>query len=252
MRKVKRRIFSGAVCEQLVYSISDRAKLSTSKPRPRFKDEAERIAHKTLISRRHHRRLVNENFSPASWYGTLTFDAENECHTFEEAKKARDLYYRRLKRKYPDSVVSLYIGRGKTTHRLHLHILVDGIPKEYLEEQWKLGRISRIDHLREHCYYDGVDHGQDYTGLAGYLFNHWTPEQGGHRWKMSKNARRPETEDPTECRVAYSKEHPPRPPKGYILVESTVTEYGYQYFKYVVDNRKKKQRRPKIRGSSSA
>ena len=44
MPRVKRRIFAGAVCEQQVYTISDRAKsIKKAKPKkPRFKSEAER------------------------------------------------------------------------------------------------------------------------------------------------------------------------------------------------------------------
>ena len=43
MQKVKRRIFSGVVCEQEVFCISDRIKdIKQASPRLRFKNEEER------------------------------------------------------------------------------------------------------------------------------------------------------------------------------------------------------------------
>lgn len=176
MQRVKRRIFSGAVCEQEVFNISDRlTDIKKAEPRPRFKTEEEREQHRIGISRRKHARLVNENFSPRSLYSTLTLDNENEVHTFKEAKRIRDLFVRRLKYAFPDAVIFIYLGRGKNTNRIHAHMLSDGVPEEAIKKQWIYGSIVRIDHLREHNYYDGVDHGQDYTGLANYLFDHWTP-----------------------------------------------------------------------------
>lgn len=234
MQKVKRRIFSGVVCEQEVFFISDRIKdIKQASPRLRFKNEEEREKHREGISRRKHARLINENFSPASLYCTLTLDDAHEVHTFTEAKKIRDRYIRRLKYDYPDAVIFAYLGRGKSTHRIHMHMLADGVPPEAIQRKWGQGSILRIDHLREHNYYNGVDHGQDYTGLANYLFDHWTPEQGGHRWKQTRNARSPEKEDAKPIRRTYSESRPPKAPKGYILVETRSNCFGYLYYKYI-------------------
>ena len=241
MQRVKRRIFSGVVCEQEVFNVSDRlTDVKKAEPRPRFKTEEEREQHKIGISRRKHARLVNENFSPRSLYSTLTLDDENEVHTFKEAKRIRDLFVRRLKYAFPDAVIFIYLGRGKNTNRIHAHMLSDGVPEEAIKKQWVYGNIVRINHLREHNYYDGVDHGQDYTGLANYLFDHWTKEQGGHRWKQTRNARKPDRETPTVAKRVYTESKPPRPPKGYILVETKSTKYGYLYFKYVLEPPKRK------------
>ena len=69
MRRVKQRIFCGAVCEQIVYNVGDSADIRTAKPRkPRFENEEDRAAHREAISRRKNARLVNANFSPASLY----------------------------------------------------------------------------------------------------------------------------------------------------------------------------------------
>ena len=234
--RVKTRTFSGCVCEQEVYCISDKAKSrKEAKPRLRFKSEEEREAHKLGMSKRKHRRNFNENFRPTSLYSTLTFDDENEVHTWSEANYIKELYLRRLRYAYPEAVIFFYKGRGKSTHRIHFHMVSEGIPEEVIRNQWKYGEIAYIVHLREHNYYQGVDHGQDYTGLADYLFDHWTPEQGGKRWYQTRNARRPEKEEPKEIKRAYSEAKPPAPPKGYKLVESRGTKYGYMYFKYVLE-----------------
>jgi len=119
----------------------------------------------------------------------------------------------------------------------------DGLPQEFIESKWEFGSVLRIEHLREHNYYDGIDHGQDYTGLANYLFDHWTPEQGGHRWKQTRNARKPEREEAKEIKREYTEAKPPRAPKGYILVETKSTKYGYLYFKYVLEPPKRTRKR---------
>ncbi|WP_306568880.1 hypothetical protein [Faecalispora jeddahensis] len=234
MPRIKRRTYAGSVCEQEVFTVPDRVKnLKAAEPRQRFMTDAEREKHKLGISRRHHARMVNENFSPRSLYSTLTLDNEHEVHTFEEARRIRDLYVRRLKYANPDARISIYMGRGKSTYRIHFHMLSDGIDEKTILEKWQAGSIVRVEPLRAHNYYNGVDHGQDYTGLANYLFDHWTPEQGGHRWKQTKNIRPPEREAPTVVKLNYSESRPPRAPKGYTLVECKSNRFGYLYFKYV-------------------
>lgn len=234
MRRVKRRTFSGSVCEQEVFTIRENQDVKTAEPRqPRFLSDAERAAHREAISRKRHTQLFNANFSHESLYSTLTLDNDNEVHEFEEMKRLRDNYIRRLKRRFPDAVIFAYIGKGKNTHRLHMHMVSNGIPEEQISKCWGYGSVIRIDHLREHVMYDGVDHGEDYTSLANYLFDHWTPEQGGHRWKNTRNAVKPNREDPTEVKRNYSETKPPTAPKGYKLVETRTNQYGYLCFKYV-------------------
>ena len=234
MKRVKVRTFCGAVCEQEIFNIRENQNIAAAEPRePRFMTEEERAAHREAISRKRHTQLFNTNFDHNSLYSTLTLDNENEVHEFEEMKRLRDNYIRRLKRRFPDAVIFAYIGKGKNTHRLHMHMVSAGIPEETISDQWTYGSVKRIDNLREHCMYDGVDHGEDYTQLANYLFDHWTPEQGGHRWKNTRNARKPERERPKEIKRNYTEEKPPKAPKGYKLVDVRSNKYGYLYFKYV-------------------
>ena len=244
MRRVKKRTFSGVVCEQEVYDIPDRIKdvRNARPPRPRFKTEEEREQHRIGISRRKHTRLVNSNFTHNSLYSTLTLSNQFEVHTFEEAEKIRKNFMKRIKRKFPDARMMIYMGRGKSTHRIHFHILSDGVPEEAIRQKWNLGNIIRSDHLKEHNYYDGIDCGEDYTGLANYLFDHWTPEQGRKRWSATQNLIKPEEEAPKEIKREYTETKAPLAPKGYILVESKSTKYGYLYFKYVKKPPKKSRK----------
>lgn len=235
MKRLRKRIYSGAVLEQITFCVSDRVKsIPTAEPsRPRFKSEDERAAHRDGMSKRRHAQLFNENFSPTSLYSTLTFDTENEIHTFDEARTIRRNLGRVLKREFPAAVIFIYMGRGKSTHRIHLHMVSEGVPEEVIKRKWKYGSVVRISNLRPHNFYNGEDHGRDYTGLANYLWEHWTPEQGGHRWFMTKNTRKPDTEPTEEVKQDYSPQKPPRPPRGYKLVDAKATPYGYCYFKYV-------------------
>lgn len=244
MRRVKKRTFSGVVCEQEVYDIPDRIKdvRNAKPPRPRFKTEEEREQHRIGISRRKHTRLVNSNFTHNSLYSTLTLSNQFEVHTFEEAEKIRKNFMKRIKRKFPDARMMIYMGRGKSTHRIHFHMLSDSVPEEAIRQKWNLGNIIRIDHLKEHNYYDGIDYGEDYTGLANYLFDHWTPEQGRKRWSATQNLIKPEEEAPKEIKREYTETKAPLAPKGYILVESKSTKYGYLYFKYVKKPPKKSRK----------
>ena len=244
MRRVKRRTFSGVVCEQEVYTVSDRLQdIRRAEPRQRFKTPEEREQHRINISRRKHARAFNENFSPRSLYSTLTFDIEHECHEYADVKRVRDLFVRRLKYAYPDAVIFIYVGRGKSTQRFHIQMVSNDVPEKVIKAKWEFGSVLRIENLREHNYYDGIDHGQDYTGLANYLFDHWTPEQGGHRWKQTRNARRPDREEAKEIKREYTEAKPPRAPKGYILVETKSTKYDYLYFKYVLEPPKRTRKR---------
>jgi hypothetical protein len=172
-------------------------------------------------------------------------DNESEVHTFKEARRIRDNFVRCLKYHEPDAKIIIYMGRGKHTHRIHFHMVSEGVSEELIRKKWKFGDVLRIEHLREHNYYNGIDCGQDYTGLANYLFDHWTEEQGGHRWKQTNNLRKPEREPAEVIKREYSEQKPPRAPKGYKLVESKATKWGYLYFRYVLEPPPKEKARKK-------
>ena len=241
MRKAKTERWYGAVHEKIIYSLPNSARNPAryepeKMPRDRFDTEEEYEKFKVGISRRNHYRRFMANFSTTSLYSTLTFNTEWEIHTFTDAKIIRRRLIRALKRKYPDAVIFLYMGRGKATKRIHFHMVSEGVPAEFITSKWKYGEIVDIDPLREHNYYDKIDHGADYQGLANYLFDHWTEEVGGHRWFQTKNAKEPDKDEPVELEEdeVYTEENPPEAPNGYKLVETKASGYGYILFKYVV------------------
>ena len=232
--RAKRRVFAGSVCEQEVYTVPSQVKdANRYEPRPRFSSKEEYAEFKRQIARRNFARKVNATFSPRSLYITLTLDRDNEAHTYEEIDAIINPFWRRLKRINPDMQAVLVKGRGKSTSRFHIHMIVNGLTKEQIQEKWNAGKVARIDNLREHNYYNGVDHGRDYTGLANYLFDHWTPEQGKRHYKGTRNLCDPEIEAATEVKREYSESKPPKAPKGYKLVEAKTTRYGFMRFKYV-------------------
>lgn len=245
MKRVKKRIFSGAVCEQIVYNIGDRADPKTAKPVIRFKDEHERAEHRRGIAQRRFVRKVNANFTPAGYFCTLTLDRRSECHTFDEARTVRRNYARRLLYKCPEAKIIIVMGRGHSTSRIHFHMFIEGegITPELVSSAWKGGEVTRIEHLRAHNKVDGEDMGADFSAVARYCFEHWTEEQGGHYSYQSRNIAQPEEEEPTECRREYSPEKPPITPKGFKLASCTWNRYGYMIFKYVRIPEREKRRR---------
>ena len=247
-KRHKRRKFSGRVCEQIVYKVAGGTDPKTSRPKkPRFQSQEEREEFNTRISAAKFAALVNANFSPSSYYSTLTLDQEHEVHTAQEMRRIRDNFYRRMVYRYPEAKIVIVYGRGKSTSRFHLHMISDGIPEDEIGRIWGIGSVIEVRHLREHNYYmdengNKVDHGRDYQALADYLHGHWKKEFGGHRYKASRSCVRPEPEPATEAVREYSPKHPPVAPRGYILVEARTTKYGYQYYKYVVDPRSEHKR----------
>ena len=154
--RAKRRIFAGSVCEQEVYTLTDRTKdVKKAEPRPRFSSAEEYEDFKQRLARRNHARMFNATFSPASLYTTITLDNEHEVHTFAEADGIINPFWRRLRRLNPDAQIALYPGRGKTTSRIHFHMVSNGLTEEQIREKWDGGTIIRIEHLREHNYYNG-------------------------------------------------------------------------------------------------
>lgn len=238
----KTRIFAGPTLDQVVVPIADRAakKVRTAKPKLRFRDEAERIAHRMGMALRHFIRVFNENFHPGDWYITPTMDDEHEVHTIREAKHIRTLYRRKIKREYPDAVLCIGVGRGKSTARIHFHVVAHGVPLDFLIEKWTWGKVQAPRQLRVHNFYPDetgrkVDCGADYRGLATYIFSHWDQEEqlGQHYYSMTRNAKQPEADPPTLAKRKYSNARPPEAPKGYEYIGCDKTPWGYTCYHYI-------------------
>ena len=238
MLRYKRITRSGAVLEQEVYDIAPNTKnLQKWEPKPinvRTHDEKEEYNRKKSLKR--FVRIVNTNFSPKSFYVTLTYDNKQLPEDITDAKRDLDNYMRRLRYLFPAMVAVAVTGRGKRSGRIHFHLIISGIDRETILQKWTQGSVKRAEPLRQHNYYNGIDHGADYTGLAIYLFNHWTEEQGGKRWKQTKTIQQPGRDKPQKIKRRYSLKKPPITPKGYMLVEKRKSAFyssGYLYFKYV-------------------
>ncbi len=233
MKRVKTRIFCGNVCEIAVWNQADNEKPSLRVKRERFASLEQYEEFKEAQARRKFVQLVNANHGPSSMEGVLTFDDDNEMYSFKDAKRVRGIFVRRLRRRNQDAKIIVVMGRGDSTARIHFHFIVSGVTEEQIRECWTWGMMVECDHLREHNHNkQGVDLGRDYIGLANYLWKHWTPEQGGHHYYATRNHVRPKPEEPVEIKREYTMDKPPRAPKGYVMVESKATQFGYLYFKY--------------------
>lgn len=231
----KRNVYSGSVLEQEVYIIAANTKnIKAAEPKPpHCRTEEEREAHRTAASKRRFRRMMNTNFDPLSFYVIFTIDNDHYVDNFKDADRIMNNYIRRLRTSFPDSVIVAVMGRGKNTNRIHFHAVIARADEAAIVGKWNAGKIVRIEHLREHNFYEGVDRGCDFTGLADYMFEHWTPEQGGKRWKQTRNVRQPIKEKPKPIRRRYDVSKPPKAPDGYELTGYYETPYGYQCFTYV-------------------
>ena len=230
--RVRRRIDAGCVTEIEIYTAAGATK-KKRRPRPRFRDEAERAAHRDRIELQAFTRLVHANYAAGrSLYSTLTFADEAEVYSYAEAKRLRANFARRLRRAYPAARFVIVLGRGKNTMRIHAHMISDGIPAAEIRKIWGAG-LTESRPLRAHNVYEDGDHGPDWSALAAYLWRHWTPEQGGHHYLATRNHRPADREAAREVRREYSPERPPKPPRGYRLVEAYGTPFGYQYYKFV-------------------
>ena len=150
-----------------------------------------------------------------------------------------------------------YLGTSMNDIAQQLGFTKAALYKHYTSKQEILDRI--VEHMKEMDYERAESYEMPETEPDGFAeaylntpiqkiraysmaqFDHWTKEQGGHRWKQTRNARKPDRETPTVAKRVYTESKPPRPPKGYILVETKSTKYGYLYFKYVLEPPKRKR-----------
>ena len=231
-------VYAGVTLDKAVMLVSDPkdGDIKKAKPKLRFKDEAQRAKHRMDMARRRFIRTVNATFRPGDLYATLTFDDDHEVHTFSEARHIRDVFWRRLRRANKDAAMVIVMGRGKSTSRIHFHLVVQGLTQEDIKRCWTWGMVLEpIRVLRAHNKYDNVDHGADFRGLASYLFDHWSEEQGGHYYKGTRNMRQADRDEPEECDNLYTDKYPPEAPEGYIYIGCDPTPYGYICFHYVRD-----------------
>lgn len=238
MQTVIKKTYSGAVSEFEQYTLPDTVIniKGSSPPEKKAPTPEEKKAHNDRQSLRRFIKSVNTNCNLLWWYVTLSHDDDTLPATYEEAIKARNRYIRRLQRLYKNVKIFAVTGYGTNSGRLHHHLIIYGVPKADIISKWTGGTVYRTSKLREHNYYGMVDYGQDYTGLAEYLHAH-TPESfKGKRWFQTKNLDKPDAQPAKKTRTIYNEHKPPKPPKGYMLVETYRCGYyasSYIRFKYV-------------------
>lgn len=235
--RYKRKIYSGVVLEQEVYSARecDATAADIEKKLCPPETPEERRAANERHSRKRMIRNMNASFAAGGLYVTLTYDDSKLPATYGEAKRLFDNYIRRLQRKFPRIKMMGVTGRGRRSGRLHHHMVISGAFEKDIINKWGMGAVTRIEPLRAHNIYNGRDHGRDYTALAIYMFGHADEAVGEQRrrWKQTKNITQPEAEKPKEAKRNYTAQRPPMTPKGYELVEVTEGAAGYLCFKYV-------------------
>ena len=241
MKRVSQRIYAGETLDIcIMHTCKGDIGKKNPRPRERFKNQDERESFNNGRALRRCIRLVNENFTPAGYYITLTFDDENELYNFDDAKKVRTKLRRKLTENCNQDKFIIFMGRGRNTSRIHFHMIYEGKNLQFLLSNWKYGKVINCKHLRVNNIDPDTGQyiGRDYTGLVRYLWQHWTPEQGGQHCMHTRNLRQPTKEPAKEIKRTYSPEKPPKEPKGYKYIKCTAnTQYGYQCFHYVIDSK---------------
>lgn len=92
-------------------------------------------------------------------------------------------------------------------------MIVSGVSEGDILSKWTFGEVAKVDHLRKDNYYNGVNHGEDFTALAIYLHQHTPTEHKGKRWKQTKSIQQPVQEKTKQVERVYSPERPPKAPK---------------------------------------
>ena len=238
MPNCKRVTRSGSVYELEFYPVSETVRdFSKSKPEPvNVRTPEEKARYNNHKSEKHFVRLINTNFTSTAYYVTLTYDNEHLPQGYTEAVKNLDNYIRRLRYSNPHSKIVAVTGYGSRLGRLHHHLIISGVSEGDILGKWLLGDIAKVEHLRKDNYYNGINHGEDFTSLAIYLHQHTPTEHKGKRWKQTKNIQQPIQEKAKQVKRVYSPERPPKAPKGFMFVEARTSDYyksGYVYFKYV-------------------
>ena len=122
------------------------------------------------------------------------------------------------------------LGRDRTGTLSFILLALLGVSRKHVDMDYELSGFSSLSDAGTPQKRTSAN----YTGLANYLYDHWTEEQGGQRYKYSrKTCIQPEEEPETECAREYSPERPPIAPKGYEFVSTEYNKYGYMCFHYV-------------------
>ena len=234
-QKLRRKIYAGVVLDIEVYAanrgVRNAIDIERKLRKPRTEEE-KKIANEKQSQKRFIGNM-NQTFATGGLYVTLTYDDKHLPSSYSEAESVLKRFVRKLRYKFPNVKIMAVTGYGRQSGRLHHHLVILGAWESYIIEKWKEGSVTRIEALRAHNVYNGVDRGRDYTALATYLFNHAVESGRGKRWIQTKNVSQPEREEAQEIKRNYSVSKPPKTPNGYMLVDIYEGVNGFFNFKYV-------------------
>lgn len=226
---------AGAVVEIEFYSVPENARGEAVKPNPRnVRTPEQKEKYNNYKSEKQAIRLINANFTAAGYYVTLSYDAEHLPKSYDAAEKNARLFLNRLKYKFPNTKIICFTAAGDVSGRFHHHLIIEGVPESYILKKWSGGKIVKIERLRAHNYYNGMDCGEDFTALAKYLHRQVPGRKGRKRWTET-GLTQPKQEKTKSALLAYTAKKPPKAPSGYRLVEVRDCEYfasSYICFKF--------------------
>ena len=206
--------------------------------RRRKKEKLTKEAQEKINNRKQAREIciyLNANFHAGDYHVTLTYTKERRPETIDEAKKDRQDFLKRLRRrikKEKGSLKYLLVTEAGTRGALHHHAVINQMPVEWIRQAWPHGRID----IRP------LDDSGQYSRLADYFAKYlpkWKRAGGtGWGWTHSRNLYRPGTKKRViRTRNRFCPE--PKAKKGFYIdrdtVENGISEYtGYEFLRYIL------------------
>jgi hypothetical protein len=133
------------------------------------------------------RRLINTNFNSGDLWVTLTYDADHNPKSMDEAQRNIRNFMKRInyKRKKLGLKNAKYIYITEKRKRYHHHLILEqGLTMDEVENTWKCGRRNNTRKINKDE--DGL------TGLANYLAKDSSSrEEYQKMWVSSKNLKKP-------------------------------------------------------------
>ena len=186
------------------------------RPRKR-KESASRPVQKNLNFRnaqKWFRLSAVANFSEGDYTGEFTFAPENRPGSIEECEKEITNFIKRINRarKKKDLPKMKYMGviEGKTTDKLHFHLLLDNLlNRDEIDDLWTKGRgknkksigFTNIEKIKTQYGIDGVIVKANYLTKEFKLEN----QKGKRKWFASRNLKKPVVERAQNWKYTDSK-----------------------------------------------
>lgn len=144
-------------------------------------------------------RILNCNFKAGDLWVTLRYSDDRLPETEEEAKAIAAKFLRKAKAMLKKEGKELrYVMTTSSTRpasgekaRLHHHIVMDAVSWEAMQKLWPDNEFT----------YRRLDNRKDYTGIARYMIENASKEDGKRRWSPSKNLKKPIYTEPIPVKL---------------------------------------------------